>query len=175
MLPIATEHLTIRPLVSSDVAALVALWTDPEVTRYMGGPRDRSQLESGFAEELAVVERPCFDLWPTVETASGQIIGHCGLLDKEVDGVAEVEVVYVLARSAWSKGLATEAAAALRQAAFGTLNLPRLIALIDPGNVASARVAEKVGLRLEKTTERPGGKVMQVYALSAAQAASRKG
>ena len=175
MLPMETQRLTIRPLVSSDVAALVALWTDPEVTRYMGGPRDRSRLESGFAEDLAVAERPSFDLWPTVETSSGQVIGHCGLLDKDVDGAAEVEVVYVIARSAWGKGFATEAAAALCQAAFGRLGLPRLIALIDPQNVASARVAEKIGLRLEKTTERPGGKIMQVYALSAAQAASRGG
>jgi [ribosomal protein S5]-alanine N-acetyltransferase len=175
MLPIETERLVIRPLSSADVAALVVLWTDPEVTRYMGGPRDPSRLESGFAEDLAAAEPPRFDLWPTVETASGQVIGHCGLLDKEVDGAAEIEVVYVLARSAWGKGFATEAAAALCQAAFGRLNLPRLIALIDPRNVASARVAEKIGLRLEKTTVRPGGKVMQVYALSAAEAASRTG
>jgi len=88
MLPIVTQRLTIRPLVSSDVAALVALWTDPEVTRYMGGPRDRSRLEGGFAEDLAVAERPSFDLWPTVETSSGQVIGHCGLLYKDVDGAA---------------------------------------------------------------------------------------
>jgi len=81
----------------------------------------------------------------------------------------------VIARSAWGKGFATEAAAALCQAAFGLLGLPRLIALIDPQNVASARVAEKIGLRLEKTTERPGGKIMQVYSLSAAQAAPRAG
>jgi ribosomal-protein-alanine N-acetyltransferase len=170
MSPMETERLTLRPLAAEYVPALVDLWTDPEVTRYMGGPRERETLERTFAEDLAA-EPPRFDLWPLIEKSSGQVIGHCGLIDKDVDGVEEIEVVYVLARSAWGKGYATEAAQALRQAAFGEFGLSRLVALIDPENAASAHVAEKIGLLLEKTTVRPGGKVMQVYALSAAQAA----
>jgi RimJ/RimL family protein N-acetyltransferase len=170
LLPIETDRLILRELTAQDVAALADLWSDADVTRYMGGPRDRAKLETIFAEDLAVAEPPRFDLWPLAEKASGRVVGHCGLLDKDVDGAAEVEIVYVLARGAWGKGYATEAACALRRAAFDVLGLPRLIALIDPENAPSARVAEKIGLRLEKTTLRPGGKVMHVYALSAAEA-----
>ncbi len=76
---------------------------------------------------------------------------------------AETELNYVFAKSVWARGYATEAARALCTFAAEHLRLPRLIALIDPENRASARVAEKVGMRFCKETIRPTGKRMQVY------------
>lgn len=105
------------------------------------------------------------DLWPVVEKATGKVIGHCGLLQKEVDGQQEVELVYVFARASWGRGYATEAAMALRDHAFGQLGLQRLISLIEPENAVSERVAIKVGMRLEKEVVRPGGRTMRVYAI----------
>ena len=55
-----------------------------------------------------------------------------------------------LARAHWGQGFATEAARAVRDYAFETLRLPRLVALIDPGNVRSIRVAERIGLRYDR-------------------------
>jgi RimJ/RimL family protein N-acetyltransferase len=68
----------------------------------------------------------------------------------DVAGRQEVEIGYRLARSAWRQGYATEAARAVRDYAFFTLGIRRLIALIDPENLASVRVAEKIGMRYEK-------------------------
>lgn len=62
--------------------------------------------------------------------------------------------------------MATEAATAVRDYAFGALKLPRLISLIRPDNVASQRVAEKVGMRLITTITRDG-RDYRMYALSA--------
>jgi ribosomal-protein-alanine N-acetyltransferase len=164
---IETERLVIRDLGISDVEALARTWCDPDVTRFMGGPRDAAEVRRILAEDARSTSPPAMDLWPVLEKRSGQVVGQCGLLEKEVDGQAEVELVYVLARAAWGRGYATEAAAAIQGYAREHLGLQRLIALIDPENGASERVALKVGLRLERKTLRHGGKLMCVYAWQA--------
>ena len=58
------------------------------------------------------------------------------------------ELGYDLRSDYWNQGLATEAAAAVRDYAFNELQLPRLISLIRVGNMASKRVAEKTGMSL---------------------------
>ncbi len=161
---IETERLLLRSIQSTDVSALVQLWTDPDVTRHMGGPRDADSLRSSVEEDLQNPDPGPFNLWPVVEKASGQVIGHCGLLDKEVDGATEVELIYVFSKEAWGKGYATEIALALKAYAQTSLNISRLIALIDPENTASEHVAAKAGLRFEKETLRPTGILMRVYA-----------
>jgi len=107
-----------------------------------------------------------------VERASGRVVGECGVIEKDVDGRAELELVYVLARDAWGLGYATEAAAAMRDAAERE-GITRLIALIDPDNAASARVARKIGMRPEREVIRPGGAIRQVYAIALGQGKPR--
>ena len=164
---IETARLRLRPLQAADVAPLAELWADPQVTRYMGGPRDPAQVRQTLEEDLASGNVETFDLWPVIEKATGQVVGHCGLLEKEVAGRDEIELVYVLHPSVWGQGYATEIAGALRDDALDRLGLTRLISLIDPENTASERVARKVGLRLERETVRPGGKRMRVYVVEA--------
>ncbi len=161
---IETQRLLLRSLQADDASPLATLWTDPDVTQFMGGPRDFEAVREILLADTQVVPLPEFDLWPVIEKATGQIIGHCGLLDREVDGVTEIELVYVFAKSAWGQGYATEMAAAVTAYAFDQLGLERIISLIDPDNTASESVAEKVGLHYEKDTVRPGGKIMRVYA-----------
>jgi len=115
----------------------------------MGGPRDFAAIREGLEEDAQAGDQAVMDLWTVVEKASGQVIGHCGLLEKDVDDQAEIELIYVFASDCWGKGYATEAALALRDHAFHRLELRRIIALIDPGNPASVRVAEKIGMQLE--------------------------
>jgi ribosomal-protein-alanine N-acetyltransferase len=168
---IETERLLIKSLELVDVEALTMLWTDPEVTRFMGGPRDYEKLKQDIMQEaLSGNQTIQDDLWPTVEKKSNRVIGHCGLLKKEVDGAAEVELIYVLAKESWGQGYAVEAASALRDYAFNELGLKRLIALIDPENGNSAKVAIKIGMIKEKETIRPNAKLMQVYKISKNQA-----
>ncbi len=164
---IETERLVLRPLDASDIPTLTAIWADPEVTRYMGGPRDVEKVRQTLQEEVRSDSSDPIRFWPVVEKASGRVIGDCGLTRKEVDGRDEIELVYVFAADSWGKGYATEAAAALRDYAFGQLGLPRIIALIDPENTASARVAEKVGMRFEKEVVRAGGARRRMYATQA--------
>jgi ribosomal-protein-alanine N-acetyltransferase len=160
-----TERLLLRNIQSIDIPALVEIWTDPLVTRFMGGPRDTAVLVQSFTADVAAGQPDPYDLWPVVEAVSHQVIGHCGLLEKEVAGQPEVELVYVLHQSAWGQGYATEAAIVLRDHAFTTCSLERLVSLIDPHNLDSERVAQKAGMALEKEIQR-GDKLMRVYAMS---------
>jgi RimJ/RimL family protein N-acetyltransferase len=162
-----TERLILRYQEASDVPFLVDLWADPDVTRYLGGPRDRVWLESELEETARDPYSEKYDLWPVVEKETGQIVGHCGLLEKEVEGRTEIELIYIMATSAWGKGYATEIARALKRHAVDNLSIRRLIALIEPENAASERVAEKVGMRLEREIVRPGGALRRLYAVEA--------
>lgn len=168
MIPIETPRLLIRALSVDDLPSLIALWTDPDVMRHMGGPRDSARLRQVYEEELRLADPPRYTLWPIVERSTGRVIGECGLLEKDVGGRREIELVYVLSRGVWGQGYATEAASAVRDAALAS-GITRLIALIDPANPASAAVARKLGMRLEREVVRPGGAIRQVYALEAGQ------
>lgn len=162
---IETERLVIRSLEVADASPLAAIWSDPDVTRHMGGPRDFADIREGLEEDARAGAQAEIDLWPVVEKSSGRVIGHCGFLEKDVDGQAEIELIYVLASDSWGKGYATEASSALRDYGFHQLGLRRVIALIDPENLVSARVAEKIGMEFESETQRPGGKIMCVYSI----------
>lgn len=103
-------------------------------------------------------------MWATIHKAENKFIGRCGLIPQLVDGQEEVEVGYLLAKEYWGKGLATEAAIAIRNYGFSKLNFNRLISLIDPGNIASQKVALKNGMTYEKDTT-IWGKIARVYAI----------
>ena len=161
-----TGRLILRYQQASDVDFLVDLWSDPAVTSYMGGPRDRDWLRSVFEETARDPYAERYDLWPVVAKRTGKAVGHCGLLEKEVEGRREIELTYILASSVWGKGYATEVGQALKRYAFEELGIGRLIALIEPQNVASERVAVKIGMRLEQEVIRPGGELRKLYAVS---------
>jgi len=165
---VETERLTIRRLVDTDVPALAALWTDQHVTRFMGGPRVFAEVSAALKSDLAVPPQP-LDLWPVVERISQSLVGHCGLMPKIVADREEIELVYVIAHQSWGRGYATEAAIALRDHAFHSLRVSRLISLIDPSNAASERVALKIGMTREGDTLRPSGKTMLVYVITRVQ------
>jgi RimJ/RimL family protein N-acetyltransferase len=80
---------------------------------------------------------------------TGDLIGRCGPMLTEVEGVSEIELGYSLIRSCWGHGYATEAARAALDYCIHVLGHRRVIALIEPGNSASFKVAEKIGMRRE--------------------------
>ena len=166
-----TERLIIRTHEVGDVEPLARLWCDPTATTYMGGPRDFDRVCQSIRDDVALPEQPTFDLWTVIEKASGDVIGHCGLLDKEIEGQPEIELVYLVVPRLWGRGYATEAGAAIKDYAQTVLARDRLIALIHPDNRSSARVAEKLGFRLDRAVERPHG-TLHLHVFSAAEPTS---
>jgi ribosomal-protein-alanine N-acetyltransferase len=147
-----TERLILRPLVLDDAAALYSIYSDPETMKFMGQAPDsvaeeRNNIQSHLIHHY---ERYKVGLWATLLKENNQLIGRCGLMHKQIEGVPEVELAYLLGRKYWGNGLATEAAAAILQYGITKCGLGRIVAVIHPQNVASIRVAEKIGVKYER-------------------------
>jgi RimJ/RimL family protein N-acetyltransferase len=152
MIILETPRLTLRHLVAEDLNALFELYRDPDVRRYFP---DGTLSRQSTQEELEWFQQghpnhPELGLWATVERSTGSFLGRCGLLPWEIDGKQEVELAYLIDKSRWGEGFATEAAIAISGHARRALGIHRLICLIMPGNVASIRVAQKVGMAFER-------------------------
>ncbi len=147
---IETTRLLLRQICSDDTEALLHVFGDAEVMRFGDGVKTRAWIHAWIRECITSYEAHGFGPWAMILKASNEVIGYCGLFYfADVNGRAEVEVGYRLAHAHWGCGIATEAVRAVRDHAFGVLGLARLIALIDPNNHASIRVAEKAGLHYE--------------------------
>jgi RimJ/RimL family protein N-acetyltransferase len=95
--------------------------------------------------------------------ADGTLIGDCGLEVMEIEGEQVAELGYDFRSDYWHQGYATEAAIAVRDYAFQTLALSRLISLIRIGNMASRRVAEKVGMHFDSEFDRYGNRYWRFH------------
>ncbi len=159
--PISTERLLVRPFVAGDVDALAAIYADDETMRRVGGCRTRRQVCDELAHVVAGYELHGFGPRAVVADVDGRLIGRCGIEIRRLDGESRFEVSYLLARQAWKMGYATEAATAVRDAAF-TAGIAQIIAIIEPDNVPSARVAERLGMRLSHDTVW-NGRAVSIY------------
>jgi RimJ/RimL family protein N-acetyltransferase len=159
-----TERLVLRLMEIADVDDLMGIFSDPVTMHYYPNTKSRQEAEEWVRRVQQSHRDRGFGLWVAVLKDSGEFVGQCGLTVQEVEGKNEVEIGYLLLRRFWGRGLATEAARAARDHGFNTLGYERLVSLIDPGNLASRRVAEKVGLTLEKEIEK-WGKTICVYAI----------
>jgi len=164
-----TDRLVLRGLLPEDVEPEVALWSNPDVMRYMGGPRDSQRVRVILDEELAEPPVGPLGQWPVVDKATGEFVGDCGLIAKEIEGRDEVELVYVLTTSEWGKGYATEIGAALLRFAFEALHLVRVVSLIDVDNLASKRVSGKLGMHREAVVMRPDGIERELWTIEIAE------
>jgi ribosomal-protein-alanine N-acetyltransferase len=166
-----TERVILRRLKPDDLQPLFALYRDPDIRRYF--PEGTLSLDETKAELDWFVNggdprHPDLGLWAAIEKESGTFIGRSGLIPWEIEGKAEVEIAYLLAKSHWGRGLGTEIARGLVRYGFQALGLERLIALIDPDNEPSRRTALAAGLRFERSLMLDGAPC-HVHAISVAQ------
>jgi [ribosomal protein S5]-alanine N-acetyltransferase len=159
-----TERMVLRQMEMGDVDDLMGIFSDPEAMRYYPNTKSRQETEEWVRRAHESYRDHGFGLWVAILEDSGEFVGQCGLTVQEVEGKNEVEIGYLFLREFWGRGLATEAARAVRDHGFHTLGYARLISLIDPGNLASRRVAEKIGLTQEKEVEKWGKRIC-VYAI----------
>ena len=135
----------------ADASAMEMVFCDPEVMEFGDGAQNPEWVERWLSGTLERhYKKHGYGLWAVVEKQRRETIGYTGLsYFSDINGKPEIEIGYRFARSAWGRGYATEAALAVRDYAFDTLRIERLIALIDPSNLGSARVAEKLGMTHE--------------------------
>lgn len=142
--------MVLRPFVMDDLDGIHEVLADPVSMRYYPAPFTREQSRRWIEWNLGHYRERGHGLWVLESKETGELLGDCGLIPQTVDGRAEVEVGWHVRRDRQRQGLATEAARECRRYAFEDLRLTRLISLIRPENVPSRRVAEKLGMRVEK-------------------------
>ena len=166
MIPqIATQRLVMRGFCESDLDAYADMCGNPEVMRYIGAgqPLSRSDAWRNMAMIVGHWQLRGYGMWAVEESQTGEMIGRVGFWQPE--GWPGFEIGWSLRRSYWGFGFATEAATAAMNYAFTQLKRSHLISLINPQNIASIRVAQKLGEKLQGTTKIFGTEVL-VYGIS---------
>jgi RimJ/RimL family protein N-acetyltransferase len=169
-----TERLRLRPVRVDDLEPFVEIFGDPEVMRFVAWGRAHTR-----DEVVAMIERlrlrfaaDGFGQLAVERRETNDVVGRVGLLPHdpstwrpgslaELGPNAEIELGWTIARHAWSRGYATEAAAAVRD----SVPFQRLVSIIQHGNMRSVRVAEKLGARLERDIVTSFGKKAWLYVL----------
>ena len=150
---IETERLNLRSLKVTDYTALCVLFEDPEVMKSsIGGAKTSEEVRAWLFREIERSKNGSgIELLAVESKSTATAIGYCGLTQfSDIDGATEIEIGYRLIRKYWGNGYATEAAGAVRDYAFTVLKLDRLVALIEPVNIRSIAVAQKIGMSYEK-------------------------
>ena len=129
---------------------------DPLVSRFIGGIRTLDWHRQRIAQIIDHQRIHGFSRWTVVLKSSGEQIGRCGPMLKAIEGVNEMELGYALARAHWGRGYATEAAKAALERYLNLSDQRRIVAIIDPENHASIRVAETTGMVFERMIDWEG-------------------
>jgi RimJ/RimL family protein N-acetyltransferase len=156
MITLETERLTLRMLGESDFDAYAEMCADAEVMRYIGDgqPLTRPMAWRNLAMRVGHWHLRGYGLWAVQERSSGALAGRAGFWNP--DGWPGFELGWMLRRSFWGRGYATEAARAALGFAFTELAQSQVISLIHTENAASIRVAQRLGERLVNTIDLMG-------------------
>ena len=145
-----TSRLILRYFTHDDLDDLTPILADAEVMQFsLSGVKTRSQTEEFLHWILASYQKYNFGLYAAIDRHNRRLISYCGLLVWHFEEQIEIEIGYRLARAYWGRGLGTEAAIAVRDYARN-LSINRLICLIQPENIRSIRIAQKLGMHYEK-------------------------
>ncbi|PRY61729.1 GNAT family N-acetyltransferase [Glycomyces artemisiae] len=154
-----TGRLSLRPLAAADAQALAPINADPEVMRYIGegAPRTLEQTEALCAKVAAHWDDHGWGAFAVTEQDGGAFVGLALLATPSFlpEILPATEVGWRIARDRWGRGYAPEAARAVIGFAFTELGLDRVVSCIHSENAASIRVAEKLGMALERETTVP--------------------
>lgn len=144
-----TERLLLRESTDGDLDFLAAMLADPQVMRFYPKCYSREEAAEWLERARQRYEQEGYAPWLVVLKATGEPIGRVGVSRQVAEGRELDEVGYMIHRPYWRQGYAFEAAAASRDYAFQTLNIPRVVSLIRPSNRPSQYVARKLGMRPE--------------------------
>lgn len=162
-LELLTDRLMLRPLRLDDLDLAIEMFTDPEVARYVGGPQTAEEIEAELPTNIKRCGGGCIGIWCVIDRETSEKLGTGALLPMPIDEDdtnwdlvegpdlpdCEIEVGFILKRSAWRKAYATEICRRLLAFAFEETPLADVVACIDDDNEKSRHVLCKCGLRAE--------------------------
>ena len=180
MTELRTDRLIMRPWHDEDREPFAALTADPEVQRYFPGRLSREESDAFVDQMQAEHAERGWSLWALEVAGTGEFIGYTGLEVPSFDEhfMPAVEVGWRLARDAWGKGYATEAARAAVAFGFDELKLDEIVSFTVPHNAPSRAVMERLGMTHDPAEdfEHPGlpeGHPLRLHVLYRLRAPSR--
>lgn len=168
-----TERLSLAVWDEAHLEDFLLLAAEAEVTRYIGpgGPFERAWAVARFQDMLVHWEEHGFGWRSAVEKETRGWLGFIGINRVPPEAVevspGEVEIGWWLTPRVWGRGLATEGALAVRDEAFGSLGLQRVIGRHHPDNLASDRIMRRLGMSFERLAEGKHGEAVCIHAMSA--------
>ena len=141
-----TDRLILRPPVQPDLDAWAAFMADEEAAKFIGGTAPRSTVWRGMASMAGSWALLGFGMFSVLERATGRWVGRLGPWCPE--GWPGTEIGWGLSRETWGRGYATEGSIAAIDWAFDALGWTEVIHSIAPDNLASQKVAERLGSTL---------------------------
>jgi RimJ/RimL family protein N-acetyltransferase len=163
-----TGRLVIRTFGASDADAWVAMFSDPEVTRFLPGPASTHEdFHTALQARHAMEAELGYAMWAIDEKSTDTFIGQFGLrpaATMDPSAGNEIDLAYHFTSASWNKGYGTEAVIAVLVYGFGPVGLDRVMAVALPDNVGSWRVMEKAGMRYEGTASYYGFEGLKKYA-----------
>jgi ribosomal-protein-alanine N-acetyltransferase len=162
-LELETDRLFLRPFAENDWDLTLEMLTDPEVMKFVADISDEAVLAEEMTNFIRRGAGGRLGIWCVIQRETGEKLGSSillplpieendtdySLLEEGTYPDAEIEVGYIVKRSAWGKGYATEACRRLVQFAFEETELGEIVAVTDPRNEVSQKVLRKCGLRDE--------------------------
>ena len=160
-----TERLILRWFREEDLADMCRMTADTEVMKFLGDgqPMDEMNTWRQMATFMGHWYFRGFGIWAVEEKATSRVVGRIGFMYPT--GWPDFELGWTLARDCWGKGYATEGAQRAMKYAFTEMDRDHLISLIAPDNVASIKVAERLGETVQGETRIIGRDVI-IYGLS---------
>lgn len=144
-----TERLILRKITENDAGEHDRLLNTPSVMQYLGGVKERHEIEAKHAKAMASFARYGFGFMLMNEKATGEMVGHVGL--KQVDNpnaanIGDFEIGWLIREDRWRRGYAMEAMKAVIEWAFTRFDAPHLVALTSDRNQGSWRLMERLGM-----------------------------
>ena len=151
-----TDRLVLREMCEDDLAALTEILGDEKTMYAYEHAFSASEIRAWLDNQYRRYREDGFGLWGAERKENGQLIGQCGLTKQPVNGMFVTEIGYLFERAVWHRGYSTEAAAACKEYAFGTLKIPAVYSIIRNNNLPSQRVALRNGMQ-------PCGEIVKHY------------
>src|SRR5205823_3642466 len=139
-----TERLKLREFSRDDLDDLAAMVADEDQMRFYPRPKTRAEAAAWISRNVDLYEEYGFGVWLLESLETSGFLGYCGIRPLALEDASETEICWHTKKTSWNQGIATEAATAARDLAFGRFGLSRLVAIIHPDHIASRRVAENI-------------------------------
>jgi uncharacterized protein (TIGR00290 family) len=153
---IETERLYLRELVLEDAQELSKVLSDPESMQFYPEPFSREKVERWIEWNITNYKANNHGLWAVILKDGEKFIGDCGITMQTIEDETVPEIGFHILKDYWNNGYATEAALACKQYAFEEMKYPHVFSYTTINNIASQKVASKIGMQPYKVFEKNG-------------------